>query len=128
MATATFFISSIACDNLTLNPNDINKYQQSTKCKKVKDGLPGDDGGHLIGRQFGGAGEQINYLPMKSSINQNPGSWYTMEQEWRNTLLQPGGTVTDIEINITYGANKRPTGFTVSAEVNGVTKNYNHFN
>ena len=38
---------------------------------------------------------------MKSTINQAPGTWYNMEQEWRNAL-NGGGTVTDIEINITY--------------------------
>jgi DNA/RNA non-specific endonuclease len=127
---ATGRVKKVTCDNLILNPNDANKYQQSFKCRKVKDAVAGDDGGHLIGKQFNGAGEQINYVPMKSSINQNPGSWYNMEQEWRNTLLQPGGTVTDIEINITYGATKRPTGFTVSARINGasIKTNYLHTN
>jgi hypothetical protein len=52
-----------------------------------------------------------------------------MEQEWRNAK-NGGGTVTEIEINITYGANKRPTGFTVSARINGasIKTNYLHTN
>ncbi len=122
-------VKKVTCDNVTINPNDPNRYQQSTKCKKVKDGLPGDDGGHLIGKQFNGAGEQINYVPMKSSINQAPGSWRNMEQEWSNTI-NGGGTVTNVEINIAYGANNTPTGFTVSARINGasVKTNYLHTN
>jgi DNA/RNA non-specific endonuclease len=64
---------------------------------------------------------------MKSTINQNPGTWYTMEQEWRNTL-NGGGTVTEVEINIVYGANNRPTGFTVKAKVNGNLETYSHTN
>jgi hypothetical protein len=56
-----------------------------------------------------------------------PGTWAQMEQEWANTLNN-GGTVTNIEININYGANGRPTGFSVLADVNGVTKPYNHTN
>jgi len=103
-------------------------YQQGFKCKKIKDGIAGDDGGHLIGKQFNGAGEQINYVPMKSSINQAPGTWYNMEQEWRNALLQPGGTVTDVEIFITYGADKRPTIFVVKAKINGMETQWTHIN
>lgn len=115
------------CDNLQVNPRVGNKYQQTYRSKKIKDGITGDDGGHLIGKQFGGAGEQINLVPMKSTINQNPGSWYQMEQEWRNAL-NGSGTVTNIEINITYGANKRPVSFSVTADVNGTPTQWNHTN
>lgn len=107
---------------------DRNRYQQSLKANKAKDGIQGtDQGGHLIGSQFGGPGEQINLVPMKKTLNQHPGTWAQMEQEWVNTL-NANGTVTNIEINIIYGSNGRPTGFTVVADVNGVTTPYNHTN
>ncbi len=107
---------------------DRNNYQQSVKCKKIKDALPGDQDAHIFASRFNGPGEQINLLPMKSSLNQNPGGWYTMEQQWKTALGQTGGAVTDIEIQIIYGANKRPTKFLVKAKVNNEIKLYQHSN
>jgi DNA/RNA non-specific endonuclease len=107
---------------------DRNGYQQSLKANKVKDGVPGQDqGGHLLAAQFGGPGEQINLVPMKKTLNQAPGPWAAMEQEWANTL-NGSGTVTNIEINISYGANGRPTTFVVSGYVNGSYTQWDHIN
>jgi hypothetical protein len=50
-----------------------------------------------------------------------------MEQNWR-TVIDNGGTVTNIEINILYNANKRPIGFEVDAKVNGVNTHWSHTN
>jgi filamentous hemagglutinin len=107
---------------------DRNRYQQSVKCKKLKDAQPGDQGGHLIGSQFDGAGEQINLVPMRPGINQAPGSYAAMEQQWANAL-NAGGTVTNVRIELIYsGTSKRPIRIEVKADVNGVTIPYIHNN
>lgn len=49
---------------LDLKDADRNNYQQR-KGVTSKDGLDDDQGGHLIAAIFDGAGEQINYVPMK---------------------------------------------------------------
>jgi DNA/RNA non-specific endonuclease len=107
---------------------DRNGYQQSLKANKVKDGLPGQDqGGHLLAARFGAPGEQINLVPMKKTLNQSPGTWAAMEQEWANTL-NGNGTITTIEINISYGTNGRPNGFIVTGLKNGSEKTWTHTN
>lgn len=91
------------------------------RCKRIKDGKltsPVDHGGHLIGRQFGGPGEQINYVPMFETLNTS-GEWYEMEMSWANKI-ENGIIITDIAIHITYGSTKKPTGFVVSWKENGV--------
>jgi hypothetical protein len=120
-------VTKVTVDKLELQARESNQYQQSVKCKKVKDGLPGDDGGHLKGSQFDGAGEQINFVPMNRTINQSGGTWYQMESEWAKTL-RANGEVTNVEMKIMYGTNKRPVGFEVTADVNGTPKTYNHIN
>jgi hypothetical protein len=50
-----------------------------------------------------------------------------MEQEWANTITN-GGHVTNVKIDIIYGADNRPIRIEVSADVNGVTKPYVHIN
>lgn len=64
---------------------------------------------------------------MKSSINQPPGSYASMEQQWANTLTN-GGSVTNVKIEIAYGANNRPVSFTVTADVNGIPQQWLHNN
>jgi DNA/RNA non-specific endonuclease len=121
-------IKEVNCSNLQKTARDRNTYQQTVKCKKVKDGLANDQGGHLIGSQFDGAGEQINLVPMKKSINQHPGSYAAMEQQWAN-VFNNGGTVTNVRMELIYsGASKRPIQINVKAVVNGVEQNYPHFN
>jgi len=118
----------IATLQRSIPPRDRNKYQQSLKCNKAKDGVIGQDqGGHLLGAQFGGPGEQINLVPMRKTLNQSPGTWAQMEQEWTN-ILNNGGSVSNVQINISYGPNGRPTGFNVIATVNGNVTNYPHSN
>jgi hypothetical protein len=78
-----------------------------------------DDGGHLLASMFNGPGEQINYVPMATSLNQAGGGWYAMEQEIKSELRggnppPPAPKPVDIEINISYAANKRPVGFQVT--------------
>lgn len=64
---------------------------------------------------------------MKSSINQPPGTYAAMEQEWANVITN-GGTVTNLKIDIIYGLDNRPIRIEVVADVNGVTKPYVHIN
>ncbi|AQR69208.1 hypothetical protein BZG29_13300 [Janthinobacterium sp. LM6] len=99
---------------LTLNKHDRNGYQQ---CKAGKCGVAGDEGGHLIGAQFDGAGEKINLVPMNSSLNQ--GQWKAMEQTWAVALKD--GKKVSVDIRPTYvGADARPTSFMVEYKVNNV--------
>jgi filamentous hemagglutinin len=70
---------------LKLAPGDRNGYQQSVKCNGAKGGMPGtDQGGHLIGSRFDGAGEQINLVPMTSNVNLS--QWKSMENNWAAQL------------------------------------------
>jgi hypothetical protein len=120
-------VKEVTCNNLQRQARDRNQYQQSVKCKKVKNGQADDQGGHLIGSQFDGAGEQINLVPMKKSINQPPGTYAEMEQQWANAINN-GGTVTNVKIEIIYGAGNRPIGFDVTADVNGIPRQWLHNN
>ncbi|MCC7642734.1 MULTISPECIES: DNA/RNA non-specific endonuclease [unclassified Janthinobacterium] len=99
---------------LTLNKHDRNGYQQ---CKAGKCGVAGDEGGHLIGAQFDGAGEKINLVPMNSSLNQ--GQWKAMEQTWAVALKD--GKKVSVDIRPTYvGADARLTSFMVEYKVDNV--------
>jgi len=88
---------------------------------RIKDGIvtsPVDHGGHLIGSQFGGPGEQINYVPMSETLNTS-GPWYQMEMEWANYLSQQTGSprIRNLFILIIYDGNsKKPKSFEVSWE------------
>ncbi len=91
-----------------------NNYQQG-KSVSLKGGVKGvDEGGHLIAHQFFGAGEQINYVPMKGSLNQ--GKWKKMEQDWANAIdgNPPPPKKVEVDIRPIYdGTNERPTKFKV---------------
>ncbi|HCD9233744.1 DNA/RNA non-specific endonuclease [Elizabethkingia anophelis] len=97
-----------------------NNYQQG-KSVTLKGGTKGvDEGGHLIGHQFKGAGEQINYVPMKGTLNQ--GAWKQMEGDWAKALKD--GKKVDVDIqNIYSGNSQRPVGFKVKYTIDG--KPYN---
>lgn len=100
-----------------MQTRDRNGYQQSVKCKDAKDGLPDDHGGHLIASIFDGAGEQINLLPMKSSLNL--GAWKSMENTWKTALEQSKNV--RVEIRPAYiGDSLRPAGFEIDYWIDGV--------
>jgi len=94
-------------------------YQQA-KCKRIKEGSlisPVDDGGHLIGTQFGGTGDQINYVPMPQSVNRSGGAWYRMEDAWADYLTEQGTNprIRNLVITINYtGSSKKPNSFIVT--------------
>jgi hypothetical protein len=102
--------------NLELGKIGRNEYQQG-KSVTLKDGTKGvDEGGHLVGHQFKGAGEQINYVPMKGSLNQ--GAWKQMEQDWAKALRD--GKKVEIDINPIYeGVSKRPSEIEVFYKIDG---------
>jgi hypothetical protein len=100
---------------LKLQSRGRNTYQQG-KAVDVKDGLPGDQGGHLIAEIFYGPGEQINYLPMKSTLNQ--GAWKQMEGTWKTAIAK--GKKVQIEISpIFEGSSKRPNKYEVEYWIDG---------
>ena len=82
--------------------------------------ISGDDGGHLIANQFKGPHETINIVPMRDDLNRNirgDGAWRKMEMKWADALQGRGAYTTrqtvTVEINITYGTDKRPVSFEV---------------
>ncbi len=89
----------------------------------VDDGrLSNDQGGHLIGAQFGGYGSYENLTPMASQINAYPnGKWGQMEQGWAEHL-KAGDTV-HVKIELNYPDDTiRAGSFRVTETVNGIPK------
>ena len=86
---------------------------------KMPDGrvAPKDDGGHLIANVLGGAGEQINYVPMLRNLNR--GAYKNME----NTLVKAAkeGKEVCMDIKLIYkGSSKRPDKLIVHYTIDGV--------
>ena len=106
---------------LQLETRDRNTYQQtkSAEAGGIKEGLPTDDGGHLVASIFDGPGEQINYSPMNSNLNR--GQWKRMENKWADALNS--GKEVSIDIKPIYeGSSKRPSAFKVKYWIDGKTK------
>jgi hypothetical protein len=64
-----------------------------------------DDGGHLRGAQFGGAKEQINYVPQHMNQNQarrNANNWHAMERQWARQLRRRPPRHVYVEQTIRY--------------------------
>lgn len=83
------------------------------------EGTPGtDQGGHLIGSRFDGAGEQINLVPMTSDLNLS--RWKTMENNWATQLSAVPPTTVNVKIDIKYDdalKPNRPTRFIVTETI-----------
>ncbi|MCB0077369.1 MAG: WXG100 family type VII secretion target [Anaerolineales bacterium] len=85
-------------------------------------GLATDDGGHLIGSQFGGVSEGVNLVPMSRMLNQAGGGWYRMEQEWAAALKR--GESVRVDIRPVYeGVSNRPTRFEVDYWIDDIKQN-----
>ena len=85
--------------------------------------VAGDAGGHLIGAQFGGAGNNANMVPMKhEGVNAYPnGTWGSMEDNWKKSLDE--GKTVDVKIEPVYtDASGRPSSFEVTETIDGVEK------
>lgn len=76
--------------------------------------LETDEGGHLIGRRFGGSEKVDNIVPMDSHVNHI--EYKKLEDEWSQEL-QKGNTV-DVKIRCIYEEESiRPTTFVVKYKV-----------
>lgn len=108
--------------DLKLSTRDRNGYQQSVKCNGAKGGTPGtDQGGHLIGSRFDGAGEQINLVPMGSDLNLS--QWKNMENNWAQKLEANISVSVKIEVKYEDAAKPfRPTRFIVTETIGGTAQ------
>lgn len=70
----------------------------------------------MVARQNGGAGEQINLVPMARGLNQ--GAYKALEKEIHR-LCEEGHEVHE-EIQIEYGDNKRPVFFNIEYWIDGI--------
>ncbi|RKS85745.1 DNA/RNA non-specific endonuclease [Orbus hercynius] len=96
---------------LKLDTLDRNTYQQ---LKMGKQGIEGDEGGHLIASILNGSGEKINMLPMNANLNR--GAWKQMENTWAKAL-QEGKTV-KVKIEPVYNSSGiRPDKFKVKYSI-----------
>lgn len=85
--------------------------------------VAGDAGGHLIGSQFGGIGNNANMVPMKhEGVNAYPnGTWGSMEDRWKKALDE--GKEVEVKIEPVYtDASGRPSSFEVTETIDGVEK------
>ena len=96
---------------LKLDTLDRNTYQQ---LKAGKQGIEGDEGGHLIASILNGSGEKINLLPMNSNLNR--GLWKKHESRWANALRD--GKTVKVKIEPVYqGKDIRPIKFKISYSI-----------
>ena len=81
-----------------------------------------DQGGHIIGRQFGGSPNIDNLIPISKSLN--IGEMRKTEMEWRDNLNE-GNEIKDITINIEYiYTNMRPNIIKINYTVDKDYTNY----
>ena len=119
-------ISSVEGE-LKLEKGGRNPYAQRTVGKN--DGrLPDDQGGHLIGDQFGGAGGKENLVPMDKGVNNyHQGEWGQMEKNWAEQLKN--GKKVNVKIEPQYsGSDIRPSSFKITETIDGVTEKFTIFN
>jgi len=112
---------------LDLKHADRNGYQQTKAGQEggIKDGVDGDEGGHLIAAIFNGPGEQINYHAMDGTLNKS--GWKVMENEWAAALKE--GKQVDVDIKAVFeGDSKRPDAFRVEYVIDGKPSTRTFFN
>jgi hypothetical protein len=101
---------------LDLKKMDPNTYQQ---VMAGRIGGEGYDGGHLIAKLFGGAGERINLIAQLSSVNR--GEFRAMEKEWADAIRE--GKLVKVEVNPVYqGGLNVPVDTEVRYWIDGVLK------
>lgn len=82
-----------------------------------------DAGGHLIGDQFGGIGNNANLVAMKhQGVNAyHTGTWGKMEKSWAKALKDGKKVKVDIEPIYDIGnTTARPNSFKVTEWIDGV--------
>lgn len=94
-----------------------NGYQQ--RIAGGPDRLPGDQGGHIFGSQFGGPGEAINLTAMRDTLNSvGNREYYNLENDWRSHINE--GKKVSVDVEITYpGDSRRPEMYSVRTYVDG---------
>lgn len=98
---------------LRIDPAERNKNAQ--RRAGGKDRLNSDDGGHLIGNQFGGVGEK-NLVAQDSVLNK--GVYNRLETKWANAVKN--GDKVYVKISPKYHGNSvRPDSFKVDYSING---------
>ncbi|GAA4894719.1 hypothetical protein GCM10025789_10070 [Tessaracoccus lubricantis] len=98
-------ISSAHARPLELPP----KTPRANHNSKTPDKLPGDHAGHLFADMFGGSGRLDNLVSQASDVNL--GKMGALERDWRKRL--EAGEKFDVDIDVRYGDNARPTQFIV---------------
>ena len=112
---------------LKLEKGGRSPYAQRTVGKS--DGrLTDDQGGHLIGDQFGGAGGKENLVPMDAQVNNyHKGEWGQMEKNWAEQLKN--GKSVKVKIQPIYSDNTiRPSAFKITETIDGITEKLTIFN
>jgi hypothetical protein len=96
---------------------DAVKGNPNTQRLARENGLPGDDGGHLIPKASGGPGDLFNIVPQASEVNR--GAIKKIENEARR-LVSEGKTVDyNVKVNYPHGETKRPSSFSITMHVDG---------
>lgn len=72
-------------------------------------GLPGDEGGHIIGRRFGGSPERANLAPMNAHLNRS--SYKKMEEEWARAINRGEHIYVSIRMHYPPAESVRPAVF-----------------
>lgn len=90
--------------------------------------LPNDVGGHLIGRQFGGAGDASNVVAMDKTVNaySNTGKFGQHEIRWRSLLKKDPPAKISLKIEEIFNPGNysiRPDAFDVTEVIDGVERN-----
>ncbi|MDA0054285.1 DNA/RNA non-specific endonuclease [Brachyspira hyodysenteriae] len=81
-----------------------------------------DQGGHIIGRQFGGSPNIDNLIPINKKLN--IGEMRKTEMEWRESIIN-GDEINDIVIDIKYiYTNMRPNIIIINYDIEKDYTNY----
>jgi hypothetical protein len=76
--------------------------------------LKNDEGGHLIGTEFGGSGKIDNIVAMDYDLNHH--DYYELEQSWKNELKKDNQV--DVSIECKYsGKSERPDYIIVKTKI-----------
>ncbi|RNL55905.1 DNA/RNA non-specific endonuclease [Pedobacter jejuensis] len=112
---------------LKLEKGGRNPYAQRT-VGKADGRLTEDQGGHLIGDQFGGPGGKENLVPMDGAVNNyHKGEWGQMEKNWAEQLKN--GKSVKVKIEPIYSDNTiRPSAFKITETIDGITEKLTIFN
>lgn len=98
---------------LRIDPAERNRNAQ--RKAGGKDRLKSDDGGHLIGNQFGGVGEK-NLVAQDGILNK--GAYNRLETKWANAVKKGDKVYVNIKPKY-HGNSTRPDRFKVDYSING---------